>query len=112
MEEETEIQQDERDPGGKKRRPSRGSVGLPLRPFLFTLDQLETMLGVKQMQLMGRHLYLDGIHEGIKPLDRMMAHNIAPEHMADADWRVSESELIRWLRHKGFFLYDRGWVLD
>lgn len=89
----------------------RKTIGLPMRPFLFTTDQIETLLGVPKDALMRKYFYLDGIHEGTQPSDRMLAHNIAPEGER-ADWRVSEAELVRWTRHKGFFIYDRGWVLD
>lgn len=85
-------------------------VGLPTRPFLYTLDQISQLISVPVDRLRKNgYIYFDGRTVGM--LDRMLmvARNIAPPN-EKPDWRVAENELIRWLRTKGFKVEDRGWV--
>lgn len=82
-------------------------VGLPPRPFLYTVDQLAVILDLPERTLHTQHLYHEGRDIGIKHRHHMTARNIAaPDEKPD--WRVADRELIRWLRHKGFKFYDRG----
>lgn len=84
-------------------------IGLPLRPFLYTVDQLCTILAVSEDTLRAQHLYHVGRDVGIKDRHHMEARNIArPDQKPD--WRVAENELKRWMRTKGFKFYDRGTV--
>lgn len=87
---------------------SRKEVGLPPRPFLYTLDQIATLIDVSVVNLKDRYLFFDGRSVGARPKDRMFARNIAAEGETP-DWRVMEQELIRWLKAKRFRLYERGW---
>lgn len=80
-------------------------VGLPIRPFLYTLDQISDLLSVGTRELRENYLYFDGVSTGPVPRGRMMARNIGPEDKRP-QWRVAEAEFIRWLRHKGFRIYD------
>ncbi len=85
------------------------AVGLPQRPFLYTLDQIATLLAVDEAALRAS-VHFEGRSVGARPVKKMLARNIAPEGRRP-DWRVAERELIRWLRTKGFRFYERGWVL-
>jgi len=80
---------------------SRESVGLPHRNFLYTLDQISTILMIEQKSLMITHVFFVGRSTGIPSLNALNAVNIAPPE-SKPDWRVEEKELIRWMRRKGF----------
>lgn len=84
------------------------SFGLPPRIFLYTLDQIATMLQVSDHTVKTLYLHYDGRSVGNRPADRMVARNIAPAG-EKPDWRVAEKELMRWMRYKKFRFYTRGW---
>lgn len=86
-------------------------VGLPIRPFLYTLDQIGTLLGyeIKDKGFRDK-LYLKGADTGLRPKDRMQSVNIGShEH---PDWRVAEQEFVRWMRYMGFRYYERWGLTD
>lgn len=85
----------------------REKIGLPLRPFLFTIDQIATMLNLRASQVNAKYIYFEGRSTGSRRLDLMVARNIAPPDERP-EWRVAERELLRWLRKKGFRYYDRA----
>ena len=84
-------------------------LGLPLRPFLYTVDQLSTMLELTEQTLHTSHLFHEGRDVGVRDRYHMIARNIAKPG-DPPDWRVAEKELKRWLRLKGFKYYDRGTI--
>lgn len=86
-------------------------MGLPVRAFLFTADQIATMLSVDEKQVKTDYLFYEGRNVGNRPRGRMLARNIADEGQKP-EWRVAERELIRWLKVKGFKVYDRGWTVN
>lgn len=83
-------------------------MGIPVRVFLFTLDQVATMVNVTLQQFKLKYVHYAGRSTGVKPPDRMLARNIAPDGERP-EWRIAERELIRWCKTKGFKLYERGW---
>lgn len=83
------------------------SVGLPFRPFLYTLDQIASMLDLSDMVLRGLVFY-DNRSIGAKKADQILARNIAVLGNSP-DWRVTEVELIRWMKKRRFRVYYRGW---
>lgn len=85
-------------------------VGLPLRPFLYSLDQLSVLLDVDEVALRSTYIHYEGRSIGFASKDRLLARNIAPAD-STPDWRVAERELIRWLKFKGFKHYERSSVL-
>jgi hypothetical protein len=87
--------------------PAPNRAGLPVRPFLYTIDQIASILALDLHQTK-RYLWLKDRSVGPQPRDRIFAINIAPEGELP-EWRVAERELIRWLRHQGFRVYDRSW---
>lgn len=92
---------------GMKKEPDRASVGLPTRPFLFTLDQISVMLEVRQETIERSYIYFQGRSIGRRTIDLMLANNVAPPN-EKAEWRVAEREFIRWMKVKGWRYYDRG----
>lgn len=87
--------------------PGRAKVGLPPRPFLYTVDQLSVMLDLPEAEIMRKYLYFEGRSIGSRKKDLMIARNIAPES-AKPEWRIAEREFIRWMRVRGFRFYDRA----
>lgn len=84
-------------------------VGLPARPFLYTLDQLSVLLNVDESRLRSSYVYFQGRSIGVPNRQLLLARNIAPPTLPP-DWRVAERELIRWLKTKGYKYYERGSV--
>jgi hypothetical protein len=87
--------------------PQRRKIGLPPRPFLYTLDQICVLIELNLFNLKRDYIYFEGRSIGIKHPSLMSARNIA-EPDQPPDWRVAERELIRWMRHKGWRYYDSG----
>lgn len=83
------------------------NVGIPPRPFLWTPDQIATMLNLETKQVMRNYLYFEGRSIGTRGKDLMVAINIAPAE-EKPEWRISEREFTRWMRYKGFRYYERG----
>lgn len=91
------------------RPPQRDGVGLPPRPFLYTLDQVSVLLNISQSLLTQRYLYFEGRSIGTRKRGLMLANNIAPRD-EKPEWRIAERELIRWLKYKGYRYYETGVV--
>lgn len=84
----------------------RRSINLPVRPFLFTLDQVATLLSITETRLkQGGYLFFANRTPGVHSRDELLALNIAPPNKP-AEWRVEERELIRWMKRKGFKVID------
>lgn len=85
-------------------------IGLPPRPFLYTIDQISGILSIPVDALKQRYLYFENRSIGDQDRHLIAARNIAPP--ADRpDWRISEREFIRWMRLKGYRYYDRGYFV-
>lgn len=91
-------------------RPEREKVGLPPRIIFYTVDQLATMLEMKESYIKTAVFFYEEREPGIRPKGRMLARNLAPDGETP-EWRVSETELLRYLRYKGVKFYERGYVL-
>jgi hypothetical protein len=83
------------------------AVGLPYRPFLYTVDQIAVLLDLDPKTVLANYLYFEGRSIGSRHKDLMVARNIAPRDQKP-EWRVAERELVRWMRFKGFRYYERG----
>ena len=81
-------------------------IGLPPRPFLYTLDQVATIIALPIEKLRDAYVYYVGLDAGPRRLDQLCARNIAP-HGDRPEWRVEEHELIRWMKRRGFLSYIR-----
>lgn len=74
---------------------------IPRPPFLYTLDQLAQVLNVTEAVLRARYIYFDDRSPGPPKSGQLTARNISrPEDTPE--WRVTDSELARWLKSKGF----------
>ncbi len=82
----------------------REKMGLPFRPFLYTLDQIQDMLMVNDLNPM---LHFDKRSTGIHHNEHLKAINLAPEGCTP-EWRVEEAELLRWMQFKGFHILRRS----
>lgn len=91
------------------RESNREKIGLPPRPFLYTIDQLAVMLDVPDHEIHTRYIYHQGRDVGIKKPDVMGAVNIA-QPKQKPEWRVTEREFLRWMKFKGFKYYERAIV--
>lgn len=83
--------------------------GLPLRVFLYTLDQIATMVQVDLHNLRTHYIHYEERSVSFRPHGKMSARNIASDG-EKPEWRVAEKEFIRWLRYKGFKVYNRTGV--
>lgn len=86
--------------------PKPESVGLPPRPFLYTLDQIAMLIEVEVTALSKSYVFYEGRSFGARPKGKLLARNIAPDNKRPV-WRVAEAELIRWMRTKGFRFQQR-----
>lgn len=76
-------------------------VGLPALVFMFTIDQIASMLNVSEDTVKLVYLYYQGRTSGLKKRHHMLAINIAAEDQ-QAVWRISLEEYRRWLSRMGF----------
>jgi len=81
-------------------------MGLPFKPFLYTLDQISDLLSIPLNTLKSQHLFYQSRSLGHRQYNKIETVNLSPDG-EKPEWRVSEVELIRWLRFKGFRVYDR-----
>lgn len=81
-------------------------IVLPIRPFFYTLDQLETLLNVSRPRLLTL-LFFRGVSPGPHPPDRLLTVDISNDYVEKPDWRVEENELTRWLRYRGYQVKER-----
>ena len=83
------------------------NIHLPIRNILYTPDTIGVMLELTTKRILTEFLFFEGRSNGACPRYLMTARNIAPPD-SPPDWRITEGELIRWMRHKGFVYYRTG----
>lgn len=94
---------------GRMDEPERPEkLGLPVTPFLYHLDQVATMLNLTQDQLIDVYIWFIGRSTGRQNYRKIKAVNIQPEEDGTPEWRVTEGELMRWLKLMGVVIYSRG----
>lgn len=81
----------------------------PVRPFLYTLDQIASLVSIDERELIAVYLFLEGRSLFTPAPHHLHTRNIAPPDKKP-DWRVIESEFIRWLRYLGFSYIPPGSV--
>lgn len=81
-------------------------IDLPPKPFLYTIDQVATLISVP-MNGIKKHLFYRGVDTGRSPGHLMRAIDISNPEDAFHDWRVEEAELVRWMRKRGVSTYRR-----
>ncbi len=87
----------------------RHRMGLPFRPFLYTLDQIASLLDMPLASLKKDFIHFDGRTTGAFDKHAMMARNIRAAGF-EPDWRVAEKELIRWMKLQGWMIYESQWL--
>jgi hypothetical protein len=87
-------------------------VGLPSRPFTFTLDQVATLLSLT-VETLSRNGYVhfEGRSRSVRTDRNMIARNIAPDDQTP-EWRIAEAELVRWMKVLGFRFHETSWLRD
>lgn len=75
---------------------------------MYTIDQIAYLLEAKPAYVKENLLHYEGRSVGFCPKDRMVAVDISPDDAPKPEWRVAEKHLKRWMRYKGFKIYDRG----
>lgn len=94
----------------KKTQPENPeTVGLPFRAILYTLDQVATMLNIRQQELELKYIHFDGRSIGARHPSLIMARNVAPPGVKP-EWRINEQEIVRWCRSKRFKIVYRGFA--
>lgn len=84
---------------------------LPPKLFLYTLDQVCFIIQMPMPTLRRSHLFLQGRSTGVHHRHLLLARNIAEPTSRQADWRVAETELIRWMAVKGFVYRESGKIV-
>lgn len=84
-------------------------IGLPVRPFLYTIDQIAALINMSEETVKNSYLFYQGRSVGSLPKDRILVRNIAPDG-EKPEWRASEKDFVRWLRFKGFRYHERGYI--
>lgn len=83
------------------------NVQLPVRQFMYTIDQIAHMLNCSTDTLYNKYLWYTGRDHG-QPGSRLKAINIAPlEDGREADWRVAEEDWVFWLRQRGIQFHEQ-----
>lgn len=85
----------------------QASIVLPDRPFLYTVDQIATLISVEEVTVRNAYLHYEGRSTGACPRDKMVARNISPAGLPP-EWRVDDRSLRRWMKFKGYRYYERG----
>lgn len=86
-------------------------IGLPIRPFLYTVDQLAVIFDVSEEWVLKNLLYFQGRSTGVYSRNQMLARNISPPNVKP-EWRVAENELIRFLKSKGYKHYEKSYLRE
>lgn len=77
---------------------------------MFTIDQIAFLLELEEEYVKKFLLHYEGRSVGPCPRDRLMAVDVSPDSAPKPEWRVAEKHLKRWMRFKGWKIYDRGYV--
>lgn len=84
-------------------------IGLPPRPFLYTIDQISVMTDLTEHNLITQHIYFEGRTVGSRQAHQMIARNLnVGQPLAKPDWRVLDREFVRWMKKRGYKYYDTG----
>lgn len=90
-------------------RVSGKGVGMPVRVFMYTVDQISVMTQIDEASLHRSYIYHEGRDVGSRKAHEMLARNVAPPG-EKAEWRIVDREFIRWLKGRGFRYYERGYA--
>ncbi len=85
------------------------SVGLPPITFLYTLDQVASMVNMDLETFTLTYVWYHNRSTGVRYPRNMVARNLAEPHETP-DWRIAQAEFIRWLKYMGFKVTKFGTV--
>lgn len=85
----------------------RAVLGLPVRVFYYTVEQVGAIIEMKTEDVMKKVLWFEGREVGHKPASALCAINLARGEQKP-EWRIEERELIRWMRWKKIRRFDRN----
>jgi hypothetical protein len=86
-------------------------LGLPPMPFFYHLDQVAVFLNQTVEDLCETRIFFAGRSIGKPTIMQLRAVNIAVDPDDTPDWRITQGELIRWLKVLGIRVYSRGRVV-
>ena len=72
---------------------------LPVKTFMYTIEQIAYMLDVTEQTVKKRILYYQGRERRKWTNDDLVAVNFSRQD-EKPEWRISEEEFIRWMRRK------------
>lgn len=82
-------------------------IQLPVRQFMYTIDQIAHMLSCSTDTLYNKYLWYTGRDHG-QPGSKLKAINIAPlEDATTADWRVTEEDFFFWLKQRNITFHEQ-----
>lgn len=81
------------------------TIGLPPLVFMFTVDQIASMLAVSEKRVMEAFLYYGERTTGRMPRHQMRTINIAPSN-EKAEWRIPSREFLAWCKRMGVKISD------
>lgn len=84
-------------------------IGLPVKPFFYTTDQVAFLLSIEETYLKQVLLHYQGRSVGPCPRNKILAINMAPEGESPV-WRINERNLVQYFRFKGLRYYERGYL--
>lgn len=84
-------------------------VGLPPKPFFYTIEQVAYLLNLEERYVKNLLLHYQERSVGPCPRDKIYAVNMAPAGETPV-WRVNERSLVSFMRFKGLRYYERGYV--
>lgn len=87
----------------------RDRIGIPVRVFFYTPDQIATMLELEVDYVKNSLLFYEGRQPGLCPKSKMRAINVAKEGDVP-QWRISENTFLGYLRSRGVKFYNRGYM--
>lgn len=85
------------------------AVGLPPKPFFYTIDQVAYLLSIEERSLRAHYLHYHGRSVGAPPRDKIVARNLSPAGIKP-EWRIAERELVRYMKFKGLRYHERGYI--
>jgi hypothetical protein len=87
----------------------RKEVSLPVRPFLYTHEQVAQILGMTENGLSNHVAFYEGAS-----VHKYTPHDLKFINVGKPDdkkiWRCEERELVRWMKLKGVKVRDASWA--
>lgn len=86
------------------------AIGIPFKSFLYTFEQVSDMLSIDLKTFQQKYVHYDNRTPGRKKVDTFLARDISPLG-EKPEWRIADTEVLRWSKAKGFKIVERGWIV-